>query len=364
MRKLLYVIAALVALAAAFKGVMLHLFFQRVPVATYGVQQHLFGDGGVVEADKLTGLHASFHPLYRWHLLDARMHVVHFVGRQDSHPQVSTNIRVRDTMHIRTKDNNIAYVDVSILYHIRPGAAYKIVQDGLQRAYQDRAQSTMEGVLRGELAQLSSEDYQDTEKRLDIQNAILPLLNDQLDAFYLEAVAVLIRRLQFRPEYESKLQDKQLQKQLSKLEEAKLGQFEEERVTKGLEQKITAEVKIARSEVERTLQELRSQNEIEVAQITAEKVLYQKQIEAEANRIFTEAQAKANLMLQLEEARRIEGRAAALGEPGGDYYNMMVAIKGLTFDRIVVNSNRDGAIDPLDFNQILSRFLPSNQSEK
>ncbi len=364
MRKVLFTIAGLVVIAILIKLVLLGMFFQKVPVATFGVQQHLFGAGGVVAEDYSMGYHFSFRPMYTWHMLDQRMHVIHFVGKDTAQQQLSNNIRLRKTMHIRTRDNNIAYLDVSVLYSIIPDKAYRIVQDGIQRSYQDRAQSTMEGVLRAELANLTSEEYQDTDMRMTLQENTATVLNTALAAFHLKAESILIRSLQFQTEYESKLQDKQLQKQLSKLEEAKLGQFEEEKVTKGMEREIKAAVKIAEAEWDKELQELRSANEIAIAEIDAQTVLYVKTTKAEADRIFTEAEARGKLLLQLEEAKLIEGLTSALSEPGGDYYNAMQAIQGLQFNRIIVNSNRDGAVDPLSIEDILRRLLPQEAAGK
>jgi len=364
MIKFLYTIAGLVLFAAFFKLVLLGLFFQKVPVATIGVQQHLFGSGGIVAKDHAVGYHFSFRPMNRWHMLDQRMHVIHFVGRDTAQQRMSRNIRRRKTMHIRTRDNNIAFLDVSVIYKIIPDAGYQIVQDGIQRSYQDRAQSTMEGVLRTELANLTSEEYQSTDKRMSLQDATVTVLNASLATFHLKAESILIRSLQFQPQYESKLQDKQLQKQLSKLEEAKLGQFEEEKVTKGMEREIEAAVKIAEAEWDKLLQELRSTTEIAIAKIDAQKVLYVKARKAKADRVHTEAFARAKLLLQTEEAKRIEGLAAALSESGGDYYNAMQAIQGLQFNRIVVNSNRDGAVDPLSIEDILRRLLPQEAAKK
>jgi len=364
MKKVLYTIAGLVLIAILIKLVLLGMFFKQVPVANFGVKQHLFGAGGVVEKDFPMGYHFSFRPLYRWHMLDKRMHVIHFVGKDTAQQQESKIIRKRKTMHIRTRDNNIAYLDVSVLYSIIPDEAHQIVKDGIQSSYQDRAQSTMEGVLRGELAQLTSEEYQDTDKRTALQSTTVTVLNTALVKFHLKAESILIRGLEFQPEYESKLQDKQLQKQLSKLEEAKLGQFEEEKVTKGMEKEIQAAVKIAEAEWDKLLQELRSTNEIAIAKIDAQTLLYVKTTMAEADRAYTESEARAKLLLQLEEAKRIEGLTAALSEPGGDYYNAMQAIQGLQFNRIIVNSNRDGAVDPLSIEDVLRRLLPQKEAGK
>ena len=88
-----------------------------------------------------------------------------------------------------------------------------MVREGLKNVYRDRVFTTVESVMREELAQLSSEDIQSTDKRLEIALNALPKLRAELEAFYVDPEEVLIRAVRFTAPYETKLQAKQLTSQ-------------------------------------------------------------------------------------------------------------------------------------------------------
>lgn len=358
MKKLLYLPALVVVFMLIIRFAGIPVFFQKVPVATHGIKQHLFGKGGVVQQVYPTGFHFCFKAVYRWHMIDSRTHVVHFTGSEQQNNTMS-NISVRSSLPIRTKDNNTAYIDVSVLYKVVPESAFEIVNDGLMSSYKDRAISTIEGILRSQLASLTSEQYQITQERVELQGKIVPILNEQLARFHLTCERILIRRLGFPTEYEKKLQDKQLQRQLSRLEEALQRRAEEEKDTKGLEERIEALVQIKESEWNKELKGLEAENKVKIAEVVGKALNYVKKVEAEGDRAYIEAKAEADLLLQKEKAYRIEGVTAALNGPGGDIYNVMKAIKGLNFSEIILNSNKENAVNPLDIKKLLDLLMPA-----
>ncbi len=130
-------------------------------------------------------------------------------------------------LHIRTKDNNVVDLDVTVPYRITPGEAHLIVRqgnhikDGDMFRYQKLADQTAVSVLREELAQLESSGFYSTDLRLKVEKATLDRLNVALKDLHLEAQAVLIRAVRFRPEYEKQLQQIQLNEQNKLLDAAK-----------------------------------------------------------------------------------------------------------------------------------------------
>ncbi|MEZ4403331.1 MAG: SPFH domain-containing protein [Kofleriaceae bacterium] len=131
-------------------------------------------------------------------------------------------------LQIRTKDNNNVTLDVSVPVRIKPGHAYEVVKagnhtrdpDGRYR-YMRLAEQTAVSVLREELANLDSVGFYSTERRLAIATKALDMLNQSLAPLSLEAQAVLIRAVRFRPEYESQLQQIQLNEQNKLLDRAR-----------------------------------------------------------------------------------------------------------------------------------------------
>ncbi len=131
-------------------------------------------------------------------------------------------------LSIRTKDNNTVTVDVAVPYRVKQGEAWQIMDagnhlpDGEGRFRFERfAEQTATDVLRGHLAQLRSEDFYKTDRRLEVAGLALKALNEKLAAYHLEANTVLIRAAYFRPEYETQLAQIQLNEQQKLLDGAK-----------------------------------------------------------------------------------------------------------------------------------------------
>ena len=128
---------------------------------------------------------------------------------------------------IRTKDNNTVELDVSVPLRIKPGEAHSLVAagnhvtdpDGRFR-YQRLAEETTTSVLREEMATLDSVGFYATDRRLGASAKALELLNHQLGAMHVEAQAVLVRAVRFRPGYEKQLQTIQLNEQNKLLDAA------------------------------------------------------------------------------------------------------------------------------------------------
>jgi regulator of protease activity HflC (stomatin/prohibitin superfamily) len=130
-------------------------------------------------------------------------------------------------LQIRTRDNNNVFVDVTVPYRVKPGEAHLIMKAGnhLQSGkdtfrFQRLAAETTVSVLREDLANLTSADFYSTDRRLKISNETLGVLNESLATLHLEASTVLIRAVQFRPEYEEQLQQIQLNEQKKLLDAA------------------------------------------------------------------------------------------------------------------------------------------------
>lgn len=138
------------------------------------------------------------------------------------------NYQAETAVSIRTKDNNTVNVEVSVPYRIRRGEAWQIMDagnhltegDGRFR-FQRFAEQTTTDVLRGHLAQLRSEDFYNTDRRLAVAANTLTALNEKLAPYHLEANTVLIRAAYFRDEYESQLAQIQFNEQQKLLDGAK-----------------------------------------------------------------------------------------------------------------------------------------------
>ena len=142
----------------------------------------------------------------------------------------SDEVGPQQPLQIRTKDNNIVMLDVSVPYRIKLGEGWNVVQAGNHQVdangtfrYQRLAEETTVSVLRERLAELTSADFYSTDRRLAVSDDTLRVLNEELATLHLEASTVLIRAVAFRPEYEQQLQQIQLNEQKKLLEAAAHG---------------------------------------------------------------------------------------------------------------------------------------------
>ena len=176
---------------------------------------------GLLEEDLRPGLHMEITGLHRvWRL-------------PSSYMQLNYNDKDGDSgmnaLSIRTKDNNTVSVDVSIPYRVIPGRAWRVMKAGNHvpdgqggYRFQRFAKDTATSVMRERLAQLRSEDFYNTDRRLEVAADALAELNRKLEPYHLEAKTVLVRASYFRDEYETQLATIQFNEQQKLLDGATL----------------------------------------------------------------------------------------------------------------------------------------------
>jgi regulator of protease activity HflC (stomatin/prohibitin superfamily) len=206
-------IAQLVCLGAVVLLVAPTCFISTVPLGKTGVRTSNFS--GVLAEDLGPGWHLNVSTVHSLTLLPSHYLFLDY-GSEDNHG-----------LQIRTRDNNNVFVDVTVPYRIIPGKAYEImragnhVKAGDTYRFQRLAAETTVSVLREDLANLTSSDFYNTDKRLAVAADTLKVLNEELAPLHLEAQAVLVRAVSFRPEYEVQLQAIQLNEQNKLLDGAR-----------------------------------------------------------------------------------------------------------------------------------------------
>ncbi len=333
------------------------LLFERVPVRTYGVKQFIWA-GGIVPEDYGTGYHLGITGIHKWHLLDASTHFLEFVAvdeRQGVSPNaaspsffpkhagpedMSTPAHYRyPALEIRNRDGNVVTLDVSVPYRIIKGQAHKIVEDGLKSFYPERVKATVESVLREVLPEMSNDALIDVDKRLATSIKALEMLQKKLDQFHVIAEAVLIRRVAFPPEYEAKLQQKQLFTQKARLDQAETLKLVEVLRTGTVEKEIAAAEAMSLAEWEKKTETLRAEYAVKVATIQSESLQYSKKTRAEADAKYQVKLAEGKLALDRAEALLSQLRSEALSTPGGQIYVAQQAAENLNMGRVTLNSS-------------------------
>lgn len=340
--------------------ILFQMFFERVAPTDYGVRQVRWGGGGIEQNDFTTGFHVGIAGYHRWYFLPRATHFIHFNSSQ-TRARSSDGLRDVTTwaapLELRTKDQNQTTIEVSVPYRIITDEAYQIVERGLRNAYQSRVESTVLSVLRNELSELSSEDLQSTEKRLERVRTLLPVLNEGLAEYHCVAEDILIRRVSFPPEYEERLQQKQYITQLAELDGAQALQAKEEQITNSIERQIGAEEKKLNADWDLKIQEEKSRYEVLIAEIRAEAEKYVAQVRAAADATSVSNQAEGQLAIDRAEALRNELRNEILNSRGGDIFLALEAAQNLDMPHIVLNSNDPRVPIVIDIDEMTKLLL-------
>lgn len=288
-------IARVLVLGAAAFLAAKSLVLTTVPAGTIGVR--FSSASGVFEQDLAPGYHLEVVGLHR---VDRLPSSYFFLNYEDD-----------NQFTIRTKDNNTVRVDVSIPYRIKQGEGWKITEAGNQirngegrfrfERFADRAATD---VLNSTLSKLSSEDFYDTDRRLAIASEALAVLNEKLSEYNLEADAILIRRANFRAEYEVQLRQIQLNEQNKLLDKAKGAVAAEQQRLDTYEQETQAQVAALGQDWARRIAELDRAYQVGTLKV-----------------VDNEPGAARAALEQLETAERetlIAETAKLLGQPAGD----------------------------------------------
>ncbi|KAB2895773.1 MAG: hypothetical protein F9K40_15760 [Kofleriaceae bacterium] len=318
-----------------------------------------------------------------------------------------------EPLEIRTKDNNTVTIDVSVPVRIKPGSAHKLVatgnhiKDGGRYRYQRLAEQTAVSVLREELANLDSDGFYSTERRLAITEKSLELLNKHLAELHLEAQAVLIRSVRFRTEYERQLGQIQLNEQNKLLDHARERVAAEQQKFDNFSQGTAAQAAAReqdwikrQAELERAYQigvldvtdptpgaaraklatltpeqvtERRTQAAtlfglddpasvsdaylIGIKNIQAETLEYKNRVNAEADAVAGRLQAEGAAMVAKVQGEYEAKLNALLNSPGGRAYVAWQAAEHVTFDKELTFHSQDGIPSVLRLRRFAEQFM-------
>jgi flotillin len=358
-RSLMLLVLVVIVLPLAFM-----FLFKRVHPMEIGIKRVLVGGVGVIDRDYPAGFHLGITGVHKWDFLPRGTHFIHFVEERGRETDTTM---WEATLQIRTVDQNVTDIDVSVAYRIKQDEAYKIVEDGYRTEYRRRAMETVTDVLRAQLAQLKSEDLQDTDTRLAMARAIVPLLNEELAPIHLEVQttsekeppAVLIRRVAFQSEYEQKLQEKQYLQQKANLDRALSLVAVEEQVTNSIERQIGAAEARLTSEWDKKFQVEESRYEVLIAEIRAAARVYESQTKAAADADAVKLEAEGQLALDQARALRDRLRNEALSSRGGKIYLGLLAAGNLAVPSVTLNSNDPRVPLVLDLDELTGVLVGS-----
>lgn len=346
------------AILAAFAS---SLFIKKVPIAKIGVKQVLWGGAGVVAEDYATGFHVGITGLHRWYFLDARMHFLTFgsegAGSRSNEAARASAEQLYPSLELRTKDNNMLKIDLTVTYRIIPGEAHMLVAEAKQVNYRDRVVQVVEKELREHLAELGSTEVIITDRRLEIVQDTMPELAMAMHEFHVQPESILIRAISFPAGYEGELQTKQLTNQKTLLAASQTVVKQRQAETEGLTAETGAKQKDLRGKWDRDLQSKRSQNLVEVQRILADAEVYDKTTRASADAEYEIMIAAGKLAVEKAEAMRDELRNQALNTAGGRILLARQAAENLNIESVTLNSNDPRVPSILDVDALTKMLI-------
>lgn len=272
-------------------------------------------------------------------------------GRAMSVPFLHTIYRLPSTLHyeqflyeralsLRTRENNVIDVDVTVVYEVIPGEAHLIVEQGFIDTYEAKVNSIAQGFLREHLATLSNADVQVPDSRIKVAQTAVEPINVLLSQYHVRVVpdGVAVRAIRFRPEYEQKLQDKQLYAVQARLDEAKGKEAEARTLTDTDSKAIDRDVKLEQELWNEKIEQAKSKFEIEIADINARALKYDREKRAEADALCSKANAEGTLAEAKADALGKKLKAQALSTPAGRTYSAIQAARNFKLGDIQLSS--------------------------
>ena len=236
---------------------------------------------------------------------------------------------------IQTSDGFFVDVDATILYRIvDPYAVFTKL--GPELLFRDLGiLPKAESVLKESLGQLTTEEFYDSQKRVEKADLARDIFNEKLKVEGLEVEHVLVRYFEYSPSIQQNIEDKKLQDQLVFTNESK-GRAADQR---------------------QDLFRTREEGEYLVKVKIAEGDAYRVEKEAERDLYTRRKTAQADLLVKTAEAQGIELKNQAMQTLGADAMvalRMAEVLKGL--DTILLPAGGEGGVNPLELEKVLQMF--------
>ncbi|MDK1031844.1 MAG: SPFH domain-containing protein, partial [Planctomycetia bacterium] len=207
--KVIKIISILIIVVVLGAWLLLKSFLVHIPMGYVGVriqQYSIFGKKGVIAEDFAPGWHRDLGPIDQWQLFDSTVQTLEMT----KDPKRGDMAAV-DDVKVQSADGYAISVDVTVKYRIMSGKAYKLYQDtGSGTKFKTIVRNEAQRACIRLFGEMKTEDFYDPEARREKTAQVESLLRESLTDNYVEVIAVLMRNVQFDPEYENKIRRKKL----------------------------------------------------------------------------------------------------------------------------------------------------------
>ncbi|MEI6891900.1 MAG: SPFH domain-containing protein [Pontiella sp.] len=323
-----------------------------VPVGKVGVriqQYSLFGEQGVIDKDFAPGWHRNLGPIDKWELFDTTVQTLEMTRqqRQGDHRSV-------DDVKVQSADGYAISLDVTIKYRIATGKANLLYRElGAGSKYKTIVRNEAQSACMGAFGIMKTEDFYNPAQRRRAAVDVHQMLNETLGAKHIEVIDVLIRSVQFDPEYENKIRRKKLADQEVELNKSMAAAATMSGKTQVIEAETSKLVKLVEKEKEAELIRMKAATDFQIATIQAKADRYVTEKQADADLIYAQKGAEGLLKVRMAEAAGEKLRNEAMQGSGGDILVALEAAQNLNITSIEVSTME---VDFLDLDAMAEKL--------
>lgn len=308
-----------------------------IPIGQVGVriqQYGLFGKKGVVEKDFGPGWHRNLGPIDKWELFDSTVQTLEMTREANR-----GTVRSVDDVKVQSADGYAISLDVTIKYRIASGKANQLYRNlGSGSKYKTIVRNEAQSACMGAFGTMKTEDFYNPVRRRMAANDVREMLVGTLGEKNINIIDVLIRSVQFDPEYENKIRRKKLADQEVELNKSMAAAERMSGKTQVIEAETAKLVKLVEKEKEAELINMKAETDLQIATIRANAGRYVTEKQADADLINAQKGAEGMLKVRVAEAAGEKLRNEAMQGSGGNILVALEAAQNLNITSIEVST--------------------------
>jgi regulator of protease activity HflC (stomatin/prohibitin superfamily) len=309
--------------------------------------------GGLQQQDFEPGYYLSLGPLHTWNLMDTTVQTLNML-RADPKKRGNQPQAFNPPIKVKSSDGADVTLDITVKYRVVPGKAWQVFKgQGGADGYKIRVFSRTKNTLISGLGTLRTESFFDPTSRQGIQKLMQTQLQAELMTMDVELIAILIRDLEFQASFSAKIKAKTLTKQKAELETSKTKAAEQTGITNEIRAQSTAKVAVIQETLEKTLTEMRAENDKKIKRVVADYEKYVVETLSAAELHVQQKEAEGIKLLKDAEARGQALKRSALTGKGGDIVVALRVVENLKLDSMVLSTQ---LVNPLDLVEMMRRL--------
>lgn len=309
--------------------------------------------GGLQQKDFPPGYYMALGPLHTWQVMDTTVQTLNMLRTTNSKAGQS-QATFEKAIRVKSSDGADVTLDITIKYRIKNEEAWQVFQtQGAGERFKKQVATRAKDTLVSGLGTLRTEEFFDPDKRRKTQRVMEEQLLPELDSIHVDLIAILIRDLEFQESFQAKIKAKTLTKQRAEVNTARTNAAEAVGETKEIEAQTGAKVAVIDQDLEKTLTEMRAENDKKIKRVVADYEKYVVETRSKAELYANEKEAEGIRLLKDAEARGEALKRQALSGDGGATLVALRTVENLKFDHLSVSTQ---LVNPLDLAEMMKRL--------